>query len=131
MIQGVGNDIVEIKRIAYLREKHGSKFLNKVYTQSEQQYCESHREPARHYAGRWAAKEAVVKALGTGFGDAIGFNDIEIKKDSNGKPFISLSKSAKIKFCFPKFHLSISHSEHYATAIVIYTKPQKKRFFFF
>lgn len=121
MILGLGNDIVEIARIKGVLSRYPEKFLHRVFTPYEQAYCLKRKEPALHLAGRFAAKEAVVKALGTGFRQGITWLDIEINQDSLGKPCVVCSPAMKELFNSPFFHLSISHCDQYATAIAIWT----------
>lgn len=121
MIRGIGTDIIEVSRIKADIQKHGQKFLDKVYTKEEQAYCLAFRESGRNFAGRFAAKEAVVKALGTGL---VGLNwlDIEILNDPQGKPYLVLSDILKSNFGNPVIHLSISHCHEYATATAIWER---------
>lgn len=118
MIVGIGTDIVQIGRLADSLEKIGSR----AFTPNELAYAESFRDSAAHLAGRWAAKEALAKALGCGFGGKCAWQDIEIVNDEAGKPVMSLSGTARETFCSlggKKIHLSISHEKDYATAFVI------------
>jgi holo-[acyl-carrier protein] synthase len=119
MIQGIGTDIIEISRIQRSIERYGERFLDRLFTEDEQKYCGRHKESFRHFAGRFAAKEATVKALGTGFSDGIQWLDINIVNDSAGKPTIVLSQKLMEMFDSPVMHLSISHCQEYATAFVI------------
>lgn len=119
MIHGVGTDIIEVKRIEESIERFGQRFLDRIFSFDEQAYCLHHRDAARHFAGRFAAKEAIVKALGTGFRDGIGWLDIEIVNDSQGKPLAQLSSKLLETFDSPRIHLSISHGRDYATAFAI------------
>jgi holo-[acyl-carrier protein] synthase len=119
MIHGVGTDIIEIKRIEASITRFGQRFLDRLFTTNEQAYCLSHRDPHPRFAGRFAAKEAVVKALGTGFRDGISWLDIEILNDSQGKPSAILSPELQEAFNSPKIHLSISHCRDYATAFAV------------
>lgn len=121
-ILGLGNDIIEIARIEKNLEEYGKKFLDRLFTFSEQEYCNRYNDSGRHYAGRFAAKEATVKALGTGFGEYISWLDIEILPDSMGKPEVTLSPRAREKFGFTRIILSISHCKTYATAVAIHMK---------
>ena len=120
MIIGVGIDIIETNRIKKaIAKKH---FINRLFTTAEQQYCEM-RAVQKHlsYAGRFAAKEAFVKALGTGF-IAGEFTDIEVLCDELGKPYFSLHghyRKIQTEHKINKIHLSISHSKDYAVAQVI------------
>ena len=112
MIEGIGTDIIEIDRIRENIEKHGSQFLDRLFSKKEQDYCHKYKDPAPHFAGRFAAKEAISKALGTGFGAELSFLDIEIINDEMGKPVVTLSKKLNI-------HLSISHCNSFATATAL------------
>lgn len=116
MIEGLGTDIVEVDRIRGSIERHGLQFLDRLFTQKEQDYCSKFQDPAPHFAGRFAAKEAIAKALGTGFGADLGWHDIEIENDERGKPVVHLSEKV-LKNC--KILLSISHCVAYATATAI------------
>lgn len=122
MILGLGNDIVEIQRIKSLIAKYPRRFLDRVFTAREQEYCLQRKEPSIHFAGRFAAKEAVVKALGTGFSNGLSWKDFEILPDSNGKPDVFLSPAAKGLCGGTQLLVSISHSEQYATAIAIWQR---------
>lgn len=119
MIHGIGTDIIEVKRIEESIERFGQRFLDRIFTHDEQAYCLHHKDAFRHFAGRFAAKEAVVKALGTGFRNGIGWLDIEIINDAHGKPDVQLSARLKEDFDSPKIHLSISHGRDYATAFAL------------
>lgn len=119
MIQNIGTDIIEVARIKKAWLRHGERFLNKLFTPNEQTYCLSKKAtPERHLAGRFAAKEALSKALGTGFGP-ISWLDLEILNDTHGKPYVITSHSLQLHFHNPKFLLSISHCHEYATATAI------------
>jgi holo-[acyl-carrier protein] synthase len=122
-IFGHGIDIVETARIAKLIKEHGEHFLNRIFTPAEQQYCNAgKRRSLEHYAGRFAAKEAVLKVLGTGWRGAIAWTDIEITKDASGQPRIKLSgECARLatEMGIFKWHVSISHIDTYATASAI------------
>ncbi|MGL4362742.1 MAG: holo-ACP synthase [Cellulosilyticaceae bacterium] len=120
MVVGIGTDIIEIERIdkAVLRTKS---FLNKVYTHKEQMLWESKGKKVTFLAGNFAAKEAVSKALGTGF-RTFGLCDVEILRDELGKPEVVLHGDAKKIFeqiGVSHIFVSISHCKHYATAMVI------------
>src|SRR3954454_8333992 len=94
-IVGVGIDIVECLRIAQMIERHGELFITRVYTDHEIEYCTGRKAATQHYAGRWAAKEAVLKALGTGWRRGIGWRDIEIRNDPKGAPKVHLRGGAR------------------------------------
>ena len=118
----IGTDILEISRFQETLTKHGRAFLDKVFTQTEQTYCEKFSRTTPHYAVRFAAKEAVAKALGTGFGEFLGFLDIEVVNEPSGKPLIQLSSKAADHFRHPKISLSLSHSDNYALAVVFISR---------
>jgi holo-[acyl-carrier protein] synthase len=116
MIAGIGLDIVELSRIALLLEKQ-ERFPERVLTQNEKDVFIglNNRRKVEYLAGRFAAKEAFAKANGTGIGSELSFQDIEIQKDSKGKPFV-------VKPFVDGVHLSITHSRDYAAAQVIIEK---------
>jgi len=119
-IYGIGNDIIEVKRILKSIKIHGQHFLDKLFTQNEQQYCNSFRLHEIHFAGRYAAKEAVAKSLGTGFGKDLKWLEFEIINNELGKPeVIFLDNSNWKKF---QIQLSISHCRDYASAVAICLK---------
>lgn len=118
-----GIDIIEIDRVKKAIETNGEKFLEKIFTPNEIDYCEK-RGAAKyqHYAGRFAAKEAVSKALGVGLAVGIRWTDIEIIKDINGKPDVRLYGDAKRiadDLGVQSLNLSLSHCHHYAVANAI------------
>lgn len=118
-ISGIGTDIIAIKRFGKSIEKYGKKFLDKIFTTAEQEYCDAFSDSTPRYAARFSAKEAVSKALGCGIGEHLGFHDIEILKDPSGKPYIKLTQSALAHFNNVSFHLSLSHCKEYATAVAV------------
>lgn len=120
MILGIGNDIIEIERIRIIIERYSQRFLNRLFTLKEQAYCLKRKNPALHFAGRFAAKEAVAKALGTGFSKGLDWTDIEILNDINGKPIVVPSDQLNELFNNPKLQISISHCHAYATAFAIW-----------
>jgi holo-[acyl-carrier protein] synthase len=122
MILGVGNDIVEVARIKAILSRHPQRFLDRVFTPHEQDYCLKRKDPALHLAARFAAKEAIVKALGTGFSQGLSWLDIEIRNDAKGKPVASFSPFAKELFGDLLLHISMSHCHQYATAVAIWAR---------
>lgn len=122
VILGIGCDIIEIDRFHKAMQKHPLTFLNKLFSSKEQEYCMRYTDQERHFAARFSAKEAVAKALGVGFGKDLAFLDIEILSNDLGKPSIFLREEKQIFFENPLFHLSMSHCQAYATAMVIATK---------
>jgi holo-[acyl-carrier protein] synthase len=122
-IVGHGIDIVETDRIRKLFEEHGERFLDRCFTPREQEYCaRSRKRRYEHFAGRFAAKEAVLKVLGTGWRGGIAWTDIEILPEASGQPRITLTgECRKIaeKLGINQWHVSISHIETHATASAI------------
>ena len=114
MMKGLGSDIIEIERIRASIDRHGMHFLNRLFTQKEQDYCYQFKDPSPHFAGRFAAKEAIAKAFGTGFGAELSWHDVEILNDEKGKPTVHLSTAALNHFMNAKMHLTISHSTTHA-----------------
>lgn len=117
-IIGVGCDLVEILRIKEACLKN-SAFMTKILLPSEITYCEKFKEPYSHIAARFCVKEAISKALGVGFGESLGFHDIEIRHTDKNKPYVVLSKKACETFKDAKFEISISHTSELAMAYVI------------
>ena len=121
MIIGTGIDIVDVGRIENLLLKYGDRFLQRIFTPDEIVYCNGKSNPPENLAARFAAREAMVKAVGAGFTKGMRFHDVSVKMNK-GRPEIMLSgllmeivQSAGIK----KIHLSISHERKYAVALVI------------
>ena len=122
MILGLGTDIVEVARIASSFLQHGEKFLNRVLLPDEIAYCLQHRQPAPFIAVRFAAKEAIAKAFGTGIGAQLGWLDIEIFRRESGEPFVVLHGNGEKLFSergVKKLHISLTHTENYAVATAI------------
>jgi len=122
VIVGLGTDIVEIVRIGKMIERHGEMFLRRVYTDDEISYCQRRKESYEHFAGRWAAKEAVMKSLGTGFIRGIRWQDIEITSKSSGRPIVNLHGGARDharRLGIDEVLITISHCRAYATATAI------------
>ena len=121
MIVGIGIDLVKIDRIDKAGKDHPG-FLERVFTEREREYCARQKYPAQHYAGRFAAKEAVLKAIGTGWSAGVKWTDIEVLHGEGGGPIVNLSGRVKdlmdlrgVKQVF----LSYSHDEGYAVAQVV------------
>lgn len=119
--QGIGTDIIEIERVRQSIDRHGQHFLNRLFSPKEQDYCYKFKDPVPHFAGRFAAKEAVAKALGTGFGADLSWHDLEVMGDEHGKPVVYLSDAAKKRFNNPRILVSISHSTTHATAVALWS----------
>jgi holo-[acyl-carrier protein] synthase len=122
-ILGHGIDLVEIARIRRLHEEHGQHFLDRVFTPAEQEYCAANpKRYFEHLAGRFAAKEAVLKVLGTGWRGGISWTDIEVVKDSMGQPGIRLTGECEriaVERGITSWLVSLSHIETHATASAI------------
>ena len=123
MITGMGVDIAEVERIKAAIERHGEPFLRRVYTAAEREYCEGFRNKYERYAGRFAAKEAAMKALGTGWRRGVRWVDFEVVREAGGRPTIRLDGEAK-KIAdgtgVKRIALSITHTETTALAQVIF-----------
>jgi len=122
MILGTGIDIIEVARIAASFEKFGERFLNRILKPAEIAYSLSHKNPAPFLAARFAAKEAISKAFGTGIGKQLGWQDMEVGRKESGEPFVILhggglqllkEREGRI------VHLSLSHTGQYAAAMAI------------
>jgi holo-[acyl-carrier protein] synthase len=119
---GIGVDLVECARIQHSLDRFGEKFLHRVFTDGEIEYSMSMKFPARHLAARFAAKEAVSKAFGTGIGKAMGWRNIDIRKKPSGEPFLVFSGSAQefaTKRGVTSALITLSHTEHHAVACVV------------
>src|SRR6266478_3900957 len=119
---GIGVDLVECARIQRSLDRFGEKFLRRVFTDGEIEYSMSMKFPARHLAARFAGKEAVAKALGTGIGKAMGWRNIDIQKKSSGEPFLVFSGPAQelaAKCGVISALITLSHTEHHAMASVV------------
>ena len=121
-VVGVGVDLVEVARIEHSLARFGERFLHRVFTEGEIEYCKSMPHPARHFAARFAAKEAVSKAFGTGIGKSMGWKEIDIRRKPSGEPFLVLSGSAEklasqrnVRASF----ISLSHTDNHAVATIL------------
>ena len=118
-IVGIGTDIVECLRIGRMIEQHGELFLTRIFTEREIRYCQARKRAVEHFAGRWAAKEAILKCLGSGWRKGLCWTDMEIRNDPSGKPVVLLCGAAKESAQHLRISdilLSISHCRAYATA---------------
>ena len=121
-VLGIGVDIIECARIQHSIERFGDRFLHRVFTDGEIAYSMSMKFPERHFAARFAGKEAVSKAFGTGIGKAVSFRNIDIQKRENGEPFLVFSGSAKVLAAergVTSALITLSHTEHHAIACVV------------
>lgn len=121
-ILGIGTDIIECPRIGKMIEQHGELFLRRVYTEREIRYCQSRKHAIEHFAGRWAAKEAILKALGTGWSRGVSWTDLEVRNQLNGGPRVLVCGGAKEltkRRGIGEILISISHCRTYATAYAL------------
>lgn len=123
MIVGLGLDIAEIDRIEAAIARHGAPFVERLYTPREVSYCEKHKNKFERYAGRFAAKEAAMKALGTGWRQGVRWRDIEVVREPSGKPTLLLEGVAREfadRMGVKNISLTITHSGNFALAQVIF-----------
>lgn len=118
-MKGLGSDIIEIERIRKAISRHKERFVNALFTPKERQYCYRFADSATHFAGRFAAKEAVIKALGQGKALRISWHEIEIINDTQGKPEVILHKRLLEASGAKSVSLSISHCISHALAVAI------------
>lgn len=120
MIIGIGTDIVEIERIKNAIDKYGERFKNRIFTDTEQEYCDSfNNNKYQHYAARFAAKESFSKAIGTGITKGFVFKEIGILNEPNGKPLVILEGALLEKWGKYKISISLSHTDNNAVAYLI------------
>ena len=122
MIIGTGNDLIEIDRIARSYRRYGEHLLRRVYTEAEAAYCKARKRTAQHLAARFAAKEAVAKALGTGMKDGVAWRGIEVTREPGRAPRIVLHGRAAAladELGVRTVHIALSHSETHALAFAI------------
>jgi len=123
VIVGLGLDIAEIDRIESAIARHGAPFLERIYTPREIAYCESHKNKFERYAARFAAKEAAMKALGTGWRHGVRWRDIEVAREPGGRPTLHLEGAAREfaeRLGVKNIALTITHSGNFALAQVIF-----------
>src|SRR2546421_6039717 len=122
MILGIGIDIIEVARIQASYERFGERFLNRILHPNEISYCLSHRAPAPSLAARFAAKEAISKAFGTGIGAQLGWHDMEVGRKESGEPFVILHGRGQGLLQQRKARavlISLSHTQAHAAAVAI------------
>ena len=121
-VLGVGIDLVECARIQHSLDRFGDRFLHRVFTEGEIAYATSMKVPAKHLAARFAAKEAVSKAFGTGIGKAMGWRDIDVRKKPSGEPFLVLEGGAKdlaAQRGVKNALITLSHTDNHAVAMIV------------
>ena len=119
---GIGVDLVEVARIEHSLERFGDRFLHRVFTSGEIDYCNSMPHPSRHFAARFAAKEAVSKAFGTGIGKSMGWKDIDVKRRASGQPYLVFSGGAEILAnarALKQSLITLSHTDRHAIAMIV------------
>jgi holo-[acyl-carrier protein] synthase len=122
MIVGIGLDLIEVDRIRDVYLRHRDRFTHRILTEAERAYVLRYKDPGERLAGRWAAKEAALKALGTGLGNGIGWRDVEIHRSASGKPELVLHGRARAlaaELGATVFHVTITHGNGLAMAQVI------------
>jgi holo-[acyl-carrier protein] synthase len=122
MILGVGIDIIEVERIKASHQRFGERFLNRILHRAEIEYCLGYKEPSPFLAARFAAKEAISKAFGTGIGAQLGWHDMEIRRKESGEPFVVLHGKGQELLEARKGRavlVSLSHTQGHATAVAV------------
>ena len=122
MILGVGIDLIEVARIKASHERFGERFLQRILRPAEIAYCLTHKNPAPFLAARFAAKEAISKAFGTGIGAQLGWQDMEVGRHESGQPYVILHEGGQrlmLERGGRLVHLSLSHTESHATAVAV------------
>ena len=122
MVKAIGLDLCEVSRIRRLLERYGERFIGRVFTEGEASYCRAHADPAVYFAARFAAKEAALKALGTGRGQGVRWRDVEVLRDPRGVPLIALSGPARdraLALGIDRMLVTLTHTASQAAAAVI------------
>ena len=119
MMESVGIDLVEIQRIKVAIDRYGERFTHRVFTPWEIEYCLSKINPALSFAGRFAVKEAVFKAIGTGFAEGVKWTSVEVVNDRKGQPQVRLGRAIRNHSGNKKIAISLSHTSEYAVASAI------------
>ena len=125
-IIALGLDLTEVSRIRDIMERHGDRFKERTFSAAERAYCDKNADPAMHYAARFAAKEAVAKALGTGFAEGVGWNDIEVLRAESGQPSIALHAGAALRakeLGITQVLVTLTHTKETAAASVVAVGP--------
>lgn len=125
MISGIGVDLVEIDRLQKILDRWGEKFVQKIFADEEISYCREHVLPAIHFAARFAAKEACMKAFGIGLGMGVGLKEIWVSRSDKGVPFLIFADQARMvmeKQEIKAAHLSLTHTRRHAMAMVVLEK---------
>ena len=129
MITGIGIDVIQNERIRESIQRFGERFLNRIYTEHEKEYCQKCAKPELHYAARFAAKEATFKALGTGWAAGVKWRDVEVQRLASGKPELHLYGEALARATSmgsARFHVSLTHDELVSCAVVVLEGPSRE-----
>ncbi len=119
MIQGIGVDVVDVERMKNILREEGGAFINRVFTSTEISYCQSKQNPEQHFAARFAAKEAVSKAMQTGWTGIFRWKDVEVVNEASGAPKILLYSDVARSLEKSVIHLSLSHTENTVVALAV------------
>ncbi len=122
MIVGLGVDVVDIDRLRKSLQQQGERFIQRVYTPTEQEFCQARQDPVPHYAARFAAKEALFKAIGTGWDKGVSWQDVAVHRQDRDPPILVVTGEAKKRsdaLRTERIHLSLSHTDSSAVAVVI------------
>jgi holo-[acyl-carrier protein] synthase len=122
MVHGIGVDIIEIDRIREMVDRYGNRFLMKVFTETEVNYCRSKKIPYQHFAARYAAKEAFSKAIATGWRGEFRWRDVEVSNNEFGQPSITLYGKLADRIGTDNVMISLSHSDNVVVAFVVIEK---------
>lgn len=122
MVDSLGVDIIETKRIKKAIQKWGNRFKKRVFSTSEVSYCDEKSFPEIFFAGRFCAKEAAMKALGTGLSQGVVWKDFEVIKTRSGKPELKISDKIQKRIGKGKIIISLSHTHDYAIAVALFLK---------
>ena len=131
-LYGIGIDVVETGRIRQSLEKFGPRFVERIFLPGEVAYCQAMKQPELHFAARFAAKEALSKAFGTGIGGAVGWKDLEIVRERGGAPWVRLHGGAAelaARIGLTEVRVSLSHTAHYAAAnaVIVVSETRNER----
>jgi len=119
MIQGIGVDVVDVERMKSILAEQGKTFIDRVFTETEVAYCEAKQNPEQHFAARFAAKEAVSKAMQTGWSGIFRWKDVEVVNEPSGAPKILLYNAVARSLEKSTVHLSLSHTENTVVAFAV------------
>lgn len=126
MSLSLGTDLIQVERIRRALTRWGDRFLNRVFTQQEIKYCKKKKFPEISLAARFAAKEAAMKALGTGLSQGVSWKDFEVIRNPKGKPEMKLSEKIKKRFGNKKILISLTHTQDHALAMALLTEQKQE-----